>query len=75
MFLISTTVELGTRNRAYRNSRFHNGVVSLGDILVRAQKPQLLPISYRSPCEAFTSDNDAMAEYGSEFPYGRQLEK
>ena len=29
------------------------------------------PTSYCSPCEAFTSDNDAMIEYGSEFPYGR----
>jgi hypothetical protein len=28
------------------------------------------PTSYCSPYEAFTSDNDAMIEYGSEFPYG-----
>ena len=33
------------------------------------------PTLYCRPCEAFTSDNDAMIEYGSEFPYGGHLRK
>ncbi len=33
------------------------------------------PTAYCLACEAFTSDNDAMIEYGSEFPYGGQWRK
>ena len=33
------------------------------------------PNWYCRPCEAFTSDNDAMIEVGSEFPAGGHLRK
>ena len=45
---------------------------SLRDIGVplRSIKEVKTPTSYCSPCEAFTSDNDAMIEAGREFPVG-----
>ena len=33
-------------------------------------KQPINPTPYCRPCEAFTSDNDAMVEAGSEFPVG-----
>ena len=42
---------------------------------LRLIKEVKTPITYCRPCEAFTSDNDAMIEVGSEFPVGGHLRK
>ena len=57
------------------NWRLNVGCSPLPSLGQPEQANHKTPTSYCHPCEAFTSDNDAMIEAGSEFPTGGHLWK